>query len=318
LGERRSESNPGWLVDGDLVVSAAQVLRERVSRSEYPKPRHGLYPAQRSPTRCRPNRGVEQQRRIPLHPPVLRDVFHLDAALGQQLLHVAVGQAGPQVPAHCSTITSAGNRRKPANAEREGAGGRVGRIQLRGGILPNRHLIRQCNPPRGARNCGHQKTCSQKIDPFTWRTPGGRAEGSFLSSMKRMSQAVEVRLLVDQILDDDPDAQIIVAGDFNATPDEVPVLVIRGTVEDTGSPNHAARVLVSIEYTVPEPARYTLFHQGKVQMLDHMLITRNLLAAYHGSEIHSEILHDESTAFATDVKYPESDHAPVVATFDFT
>jgi predicted extracellular nuclease len=131
--------------------------------------------------------------------------------------------------------------------------------------------------------------------------------------MKRMSQAVEVRLLVDQILDDDPDAQIIVAGDFNATQDEVPVLVIRGTVEDTGDPNHAARVLVPIEYPVPEPARYTLFHQGKGQMLDHMLITRNLLAAYHGSEIH-----DESTAFATDVKYPESDHAPVVATFDFT
>jgi hypothetical protein len=38
----------------------------------------------------------------------------------------------------------------------------------------------------------------QKMDPFTWRTPGGWAEGSFLSSMKRMSQAVGVRLLADQ------------------------------------------------------------------------------------------------------------------------
>ena len=47
-----------------------------------------------------------------------------------------------------------------------------------------------------------------------------------------------------------------------------------------------------------------------------LLITRNLLAHYRGSEIHNEILHDESAAFAVDRKYPESDLAPVVATFD--
>ncbi|WP_307717521.1 hypothetical protein [Streptomyces sp. V4I23] len=48
-----------------------------------------------------------------------------------------------------------------------------------------------------------------------------------------------------------------------------------------------------------------------------MLVTRNLLAHYRGSEIHNDILHDDSIAFATDIKYPESDHAPVIATFDF-
>jgi len=52
-------------------------------------------------------------------------------------------------------------------------------------------------------------------------------------------------------------------------------------------------------------------------MLDHMLVTRNLLANYRGSEIHNEVLHDESAAFAEDKKFPESDHAPVVATFEF-
>jgi len=46
-----------------------------------------------------------------------------------------------------------------------------------------------------------------------------------------------------------------------------------------------------------------------------MLVTRNLLEDYLGSEIHNEVLHDESAAFAVDRKYPESDHAPVVATF---
>ena len=156
----------------------------------------------------------------------------------------------------------------------------------------------------------------QKVDDFTWRTADAWAEGSFLSSMKRMSQALELRRLVDRILDADPDARIVVAGDFNATPDEVAVLAIRGAVEDTGNGALAGRVLVPIENTIPESARYTLFHQGRPQLLDHMLVTRNLLAHYRGSEIHNEV-HDESAAFADDRKFPESDHAPVVAAFEF-
>ncbi|MFE2266628.1 endonuclease/exonuclease/phosphatase family protein [Streptomyces griseosporeus] len=150
-----------------------------------------------------------------------------------------------------------------------------------------------------------------------WRTADGWAEGSFLSSMKRMSQALEVRRLVDGILAEDPDARIVVAGDFNAEPEEVPVLAICGNVEDTGNGDLAPRVLVPLEHTIPHEARYTLFHHGRGQMIDHMLVTRNLLAQYRGSEIHNELLHDDSLAFATDDKFPESDHAPVVATFDF-
>ncbi|GAB1691268.1 endonuclease/exonuclease/phosphatase family protein [Krasilnikovia sp. M28-CT-15] len=156
----------------------------------------------------------------------------------------------------------------------------------------------------------------QTLDAYTWRTADAWAEGVFLSSMKRMAQAVEVRRLVDRILDADPAARIIVAGDFNATPDDVPVLAIRGSVEDTGNGDLAGRVLVPIENTVPLSSRYTLFHQGRGEMLDHLLVTRNLLAHYRGSEIHNEVLHDESASFATDRKFPESDHAPVVATFD--
>jgi endonuclease/exonuclease/phosphatase family metal-dependent hydrolase len=51
--------------------------------------------------------------------------------------------------------------------------------------------------------------------------------------MKRISQALEVRRLVDRILTGDPEAAIVVAGDFNAEPDDVPVLAIRGRIQDT-------------------------------------------------------------------------------------
>jgi hypothetical protein len=44
--------------------------------------------------------GVDELRREGLHPPVDRHVIHIDAALGQQLLDVAIGQPIAQVPAH--------------------------------------------------------------------------------------------------------------------------------------------------------------------------------------------------------------------------
>lgn len=148
-----------------------------------------------------------------------------------------------------------------------------------------------------------------------WQSASGWAEGSFLSSMRRVGQALEVRRLVDLLFDDHPEALLVVCGDFNADTDEVPLQAVRGDVEETGNAALAHRVLVPCERTIPEPGRFSLYHHGRGQMLDHILVSRALLAHYQGTEIHNELLHDESVAFATDLKFPESDHAPVVASF---
>jgi predicted extracellular nuclease len=134
--------------------------------------------------------------------------------------------------------------------------------------------------------------------------------------MKRVGQALETRILIDTLFDADEDALIVVCGDFNADLDDVPVEAIRGDVENTGNDKLAKRVIVSCERTIPEPARFSLLHRGQGQMIDHLLVSRSLLAHYRGSEIHNELLHDESVAFGTDVKFPESDHAPVIAEFE--
>jgi predicted extracellular nuclease len=155
----------------------------------------------------------------------------------------------------------------------------------------------------------------QKLNFYTWKTASGWAEGFFLSSMKRVGQALEARLFIDSLFDANEQALIAICGDFNAESDEVPVEAIRGLVENTGNGDLATRVLVPCEQSIPESARYTLFHHGKGRMLDHLLISRPLLAYYQGAAIHNELLPDESIAFATDVKFPESDHAPVVAEF---
>lgn len=155
----------------------------------------------------------------------------------------------------------------------------------------------------------------QKEDAYTWESASGWAEGFFLSSMKRVGQALETRMLVDEIFDRDEDALVAVVGDFNADLEEVPVRAIRGDVESTGNGELAGRVLVPTENSVPESSRYTLFHMGRKEMIDHLLVSRSLLRYHRSTEIHNELLHDESVGFATDEKYPESDHAPVIARF---
>jgi hypothetical protein len=91
---------------------------------------------------------------------------------------------------------------------------------------------------------------------------------------------------------------------------------IRGDVENTGNLDLAMRVMVPTERNIPEPARYSFLHNGRGKMLDHVLVSRTLLAYFNGSEIHNELLHDESIVFVPRIFYPESDHAPVVASFD--
>ena len=156
-----------------------------------------------------------------------------------------------------------------------------------------------------------------KLDRFTWKSNSAWAEGFFLSSMKRVGQALEVRCLVDQLFDADPDANIFVCGDFNADSDEVPVLMLRGPVEETGNGALQDRVLIPCESSIPEQSRFSIKHHGKGHMFDHVLISRAMLGHYLHTEIHNEDLPDESIAFATDVKFPQADHAPVVAEFCF-
>jgi len=155
----------------------------------------------------------------------------------------------------------------------------------------------------------------QKVDRYTWKTASGWAEGFFLSSMKRVGQALETRMLIDRLFDEDEDALIVVCGDFNAESDEVPVEAIRGDVENTGNSRLVKRVMVPCEQTIPAPSRFSLLHQGEGRMIDHLLVSRTLLAYYKGSEIHNEVLHDESIRFTDDKLFPESDHAPVIAEF---
>ena len=153
---------------------------------------------------------------------------------------------------------------------------------------------------------------------WLWHSAAGWAEGYFMSSIKRVGQALETRVILDEIFEKEPNAKVLVCGDFNAEPGEVPVEAICGRVENTGNSDLRDRVLVPCSKSVPKSIRYTHFHHGEGNLLDHILVSKPLLSRFESAEIHNEALHDESLPFATDMKYPESDHAPFVAVFDLS
>ncbi|HLF59482.1 MAG TPA: endonuclease/exonuclease/phosphatase family protein [Alphaproteobacteria bacterium] len=157
----------------------------------------------------------------------------------------------------------------------------------------------------------------QKKDSFTWNSVPGWAEGFFLTSLKRAGQALEARIAIDRLFDQDAEAMIAVCGDFNAGARETPVRAIRAEEDDTGNPGLSSRALVALERSVPQPQRYSVMHGGERAMLDHLLVSRALLAFYRRAEIHNEALEDELGAFATARPAAESFHAPVVAEFEF-
>jgi endonuclease/exonuclease/phosphatase family metal-dependent hydrolase len=158
----------------------------------------------------------------------------------------------------------------------------------------------------------------QKTDANTWRSMAAWAEGFFLASVKRAGQALEARLFIDQLFDAEPDALIAVCGDFNADAHEVPVRTICGDEEDAGNPHLALRTLVPVERSLADSLRFSVVHHGRPQMLDHVLVSRPLLAWYRSVEVHNEALGDELVTSQAVRGSPESFHAPVIASFHFT
>jgi len=156
----------------------------------------------------------------------------------------------------------------------------------------------------------------QQLSRRIWKSAAGWAEGFFIASMKRVGQAMETRMLLDDLFDKDEKALIAVCGDLNASAEEVPIEAICGDVEQTGNANLVGRVLIPCERALTESKQYSLYHHGKGRLLDHLLASRELMAWFRGADIHNEMLHDESVAYASEKIFPESDHAPLLGFFE--
>jgi len=156
----------------------------------------------------------------------------------------------------------------------------------------------------------------QKSAPFAWRSAGGWAEGFFLSTLKREAQVLELRLLVEELLNNDVAKLIAVAGDFNAEDYSSTLRLAVAAEEDLGASQLAMRTLVVLDRAISADRRWSVLHHGRQQMLDHILASRSLYGHFRHIEVHNEGLGDEAIGYGKGLHSAASYHAPVVAEFE--
>jgi len=136
---------------------------------------------------------------------------------------------------------------------------------------------------------------------------GGTAE----TEPCRIEQARFVVKLVDEILADDPDADVLVIGDINATRDTPPVTIFtNGT-----TPGSQLQIL---NFHPPIPDQYTYVYYGNAQYLDYIFATPHFTRTFRSTHIaHINSGYPYTFSKDCDTMRQSSDHDPLVARFAF-
>ena len=127
--------------------------------------------------------------------------------------------------------------------------------------------------------------------------------GEAATEPRRNAQAAWNVEIANELLEENPDAYLVVMGDLNSYYDSLPIQ----TLEDSG--------LINLFDTLEPDQRYTYVYEGNSQVLDHILVNDNLFNLL----ISLEVLHvnaDFSLPNSADTSlFHISDHDPVIATF---
>lgn len=115
---------------------------------------------------------------------------------------------------------------------------------------------------------------------------------------KRLAEAQRARTIADSITADDPEAGVIILGDFNDLPDS-PAL--------NWSLGSDPVVYQSVADQVPQADRWTFNFQGTLELVDHQIGNALVYDMLDTSSV--RIVHGPEAEAA-------SDHAPIIATYD--
>ncbi len=119
------------------------------------------------------------------------------------------------------------------------------------------------------------------------------------SERQRIAQAKAVNGFVRDILDINPEALIVVAGDLNDFPWSESMKTLEGGL------------LENLALTLPENQRFTYLYEGNGQILDQILPSKSLVPRLESYEV----IHINSLRLP---RGASSDHDPVIAVFDFS
>ena len=150
-----------------------------------------------------------------------------------------------------------------------------------------------------------EKTAAGEAKPMTTQITA--ADGLIRSEAFRFSQAKKLRELIDTFFAVDPDASVIVGGDYNAEENYAVYRIIRGVVND--APRYSYRSGRKME----QEKRFSSLSRtlGRKRLLDHFLISKSLEPHLADVQILNDNISEEKN-IAPNLNLVGSDHAPVV------
>jgi predicted extracellular nuclease len=129
--------------------------------------------------------------------------------------------------------------------------------------------------------------------------------GEAATEPRRTAQAAWNVSILEEILTEDPGANIAILGDLNSFYHSLPI----DTLREAGL-NHVFEA-----WSDPQVNPYSYIYQGESQNLDHILVTPSLMSTLE----HIEILHTNADFPPAEPGDPssirKSDHDPIIATF---
>jgi endonuclease/exonuclease/phosphatase family metal-dependent hydrolase len=148
-----------------------------------------------------------------------------------------------------------------------------------------------------------------------WPSLGEVALGRLTTEVKRLAQAMELRREVDAVLAADPDAALAVLGDFNDVLESEAVRCVLGDAGAVHSPHLAPADLYPCELELPAERRFSQIYRGRREMIDHLLVSRQLRERLRAVEVDNGALRDAGTTAPGEGQFVGSDHAPLLAVF---
>ncbi|HEY7811826.1 MAG TPA: endonuclease/exonuclease/phosphatase family protein, partial [Nakamurella sp.] len=120
------------------------------------------------------------------------------------------------------------------------------------------------------------------------------------SQVQRAGQAQVEHDFIQRLLDVDRNADVVVLGDLNDYQFSSPLAALRtGTADGTGP-----SILTDLITTLPLDQQYTYDYQGNSQVLDHILVTRNIDSyTYQVAHVNSEFAHQTSDHDPQEVQF---------------
>jgi exonuclease III len=132
------------------------------------------------------------------------------------------------------------------------------------------------------------------------------ADGLIRSEVFRFSQAKKLRELVDTFFATDPNALVIVGGDYNAEENDAVYRIIRGVIND------ASDTLIEAGIKIEEEKRFSSLSTilGRKRLLDHFLISKSLEQHLVDVQILNKNISSTKNVAPTPTLVG-SDHAPI-------